>query len=88
MNTLRPHHETLEIPELEIQKEAHRLWIEKGRPEGCDLETWLEAKELLKHRPAHDIVDGRAAPTQIHFPPAHETQKPAAKQPRHRSLRN
>ena len=69
MNILRPHHDTVEIPESEIQKEAHRLWLEKGCPEGRDLETWLEAKELLKHRlPAETSgAGGHAGAREIRF---------------------
>ena len=33
-----------------IQHEAYRLWLEEGRPAGRDLEHWLAARELLRHR--------------------------------------
>ena len=41
-----------EPTEGDIQKAAYFLWQERGRPEGCDVETWLEAKETLRHRSA------------------------------------
>lgn len=44
--------------EAEIQKLAHRLWIEGGCLEGVELENWLAAKELLRHR--HGTVHGHA----------------------------
>lgn len=39
-----------EPTEGEIQHTAYLLWLENGRPEGRDLENWLAAKELLRHR--------------------------------------
>jgi hypothetical protein len=41
-----------EPTEAEIQHAAYLLWIEEGQPEGRDLEHWLAAKELLRHRHA------------------------------------
>lgn len=41
-----------EPSETDVQKAAYYLWLERGRPEGCDLEVWLAAKERLRHRPA------------------------------------
>jgi hypothetical protein len=41
-----------EPTESEIQHAAYYLWLENGKPEGCDLETWFAAKELLRHRHA------------------------------------
>ncbi|HVU32782.1 MAG TPA: DUF2934 domain-containing protein [Opitutaceae bacterium] len=35
--------------EAEIQKAAYFLWIELGRPEGREVETWFAAKERLRH---------------------------------------
>jgi hypothetical protein len=32
----------------EIADYAHRLWLRKGRPDGRDLEIWLEAEKKLK----------------------------------------
>ena len=43
-----------EPSELEIQHAAYLLWIENGRPEGCDLDHWLAAKEMLCHRHGRD----------------------------------
>ena len=39
-----------EPTEAEIQHEAYLLWLESGRLPGRDLENWLAAKELLRHR--------------------------------------
>jgi hypothetical protein len=39
-----------EPTEAQIQHEAYRLWLEAGRPAGRDLEHWLAARELLRHR--------------------------------------
>lgn len=36
--------------EAEIQRAAYYLWRGKDCPTGCDLDLWLEAKELLRHR--------------------------------------
>ncbi len=41
---------TPEPTEAEIQHEAYLLWLESGRQPGPDLENWLAAKELLRHR--------------------------------------
>ncbi|MBP6508030.1 MAG: DUF2934 domain-containing protein [Opitutaceae bacterium] len=38
--------------EAEIQKQAYHLWVEGGCLEGVELDNWLAAKELLKHRHA------------------------------------
>lgn len=39
-----------EPTEAEIQHAAYLLWIESGKTPGRDLDNWLAAKELLKHR--------------------------------------
>lgn len=39
-----------EPTEAQIQHEAYLLWLEEGRPAGRDLEHWLAARELLRHR--------------------------------------
>jgi hypothetical protein len=50
-----------EPTEAEIQHAAYILWIENGRPEGSDLEHWLVAKEMLRHRHGRDSTTrGRA----------------------------
>jgi hypothetical protein len=62
-----------EPQEAEIQKAAYYLWQSKGCPEGCDLDLWLEARELLRHRLAPGTAEtGR--------PPGVRTAK-AAKPP-------
>lgn len=50
-----------EPTEQEIQHAAYLLWIENGRPEGCDLEHWLAAKEMLCHRHGRDATTRRRA---------------------------
>jgi len=44
--------------EREIQEQAYHLWIEGGCLEGVELDNWLAAEELLRHR--HGRVHGRA----------------------------
>ncbi len=52
----------------EIQHAAYFLWLERGRPVGCDLDLWLEARERLRHR--HVGPDGAGPdPVPLHFPP-------------------
>ena len=51
-----------EPTEQEIQHAAYLLWIEGGRPEGRDLEHWLEAKEMLCHRHGRDATTRKPAP--------------------------
>ena len=41
--------------EIEIQHAAYLLWIEEGRPEGRDLDHWLAAQHLLRHRAARRL---------------------------------
>lgn len=47
-----------EPTEAEIQTQAYHLWIDGGCLEGVELDNWLTAKELLKHRHGH--VHGHA----------------------------
>jgi hypothetical protein len=39
--------------EVEIQQQAYHLWIDGGCLEGVELDNWLTAKELLRHRHGH-----------------------------------
>jgi hypothetical protein len=48
--------------ETEIQHAAYLLWIEDGRPEGRDLQHWLAAKEMLRHRHGRDAKTRHSAP--------------------------
>ena len=32
-----------------IASRAYTLWEQAGRPEGCDLQFWLQAESQLKH---------------------------------------
>lgn len=56
-----------EPTEAEIQHAAYLLWLESGKAPGRDLDNWLAAKELLRHRhgPATRLrrYDGVAAKT-------------------------
>jgi hypothetical protein len=39
------------VPQDEISNRAHQIWIQAGRPEGRDLENWLQAeRELTRQR--------------------------------------
>ena len=93
LNQPRPVHDPApagthpEPGEAEIQKAAYHLWQGKGCPVGCDVDLWLEAKELLRHRaPSAAPATGHGpaaraaksssraaagAPAGVHFPPAH-----------------
>ena len=42
-----------EVPLEEVRREAYRLWQQEGCPAGRELDHWLAAKELVKHRRAH-----------------------------------
>jgi len=54
MKALSPHPALAREPaELEIQKLAYQLWIEGGCRQGVELDNWLTAKEMLKHRYSH-----------------------------------
>ena len=44
--------------EAEIQKLAYHLWLEGGCRQGVELDNWLAARELLRHRHGH--VHGHA----------------------------
>ena len=49
---MKPRRLTLEPTEQEIAREAYFLWEQQGRPAGRDLDTWLAARERLRHRAA------------------------------------
>lgn len=38
----------------EIQRVAYWLWLESGRVQGKELDHWLAAKEIVKHRVARE----------------------------------
>ncbi len=69
-----------EPTEAEIQKTAYYLWLQHGCVPDHDLEHWLSAKEILRHRPAR--VGGRTrrraalSPQPLHFPPSYDAQRP------------
>jgi hypothetical protein len=62
MRKPRPAIPTPEPTEAQIQHEAYLLWLEAGRPAGHDVEHWLAARELLRHR--HGRAPAGAAPAQ------------------------
>lgn len=77
-------HTTHEPTEAEIQKEAYLLWLANGCETGRDLDHWLAAKELLRHR--HGRPSGPrprktaiVAPVSLHFPPSAEVRRPEGK---------
>jgi len=55
MKTKTAHHEPTEA---EIQHVAYHLWIESGRAHGRDLDHWLTARELLRHKTARSASSG------------------------------
>jgi hypothetical protein len=57
-----------EPTESEIQHTAYLLWLESGKAPNRDLENWLAAKELLRHRRAPGAGRKRHAVNPI--PPA------------------
>ena len=42
--------------EAEIQSAAYHLWLESGCLSGRELDHWLAAKELMRHRHGHEGV--------------------------------
>lgn len=58
MNSTIEHEPT----EEQIQKEAYYLWMADGCPPDRDLDFWLAAKELLRHRHARPTGKKRRRP--------------------------
>ncbi|MFQ8433289.1 DUF2934 domain-containing protein [Amaricoccus sp. W119] len=42
----------------EIERVAHAIWEAEGRPEGCDREHWMRARELLESGRAESLYPG------------------------------
>lgn len=62
--------------EDEIQKQAYLLYLASGCVPGRDLENWLTAKELLRHRHGRSISHSRGPkPRDLHFPPNAQVQR-------------
>ncbi len=60
-----------EPSEAEIQKAAYHLWLDGGCQKGVELDNWLAAKELLKHRHGHahgHLLRGSHQPAPRQFP--------------------
>ena len=51
-------------PLEEIRHQAYRLWQQQGCPAGRELDHWLAAKELVRHRRHHPVAadEAREAP--------------------------
>lgn len=76
-----PNKSKSEPSESEIQREAYLLWLASGCEPGRDLDHWLAAKELLRHRTARPSgARPRKGPAlmavALHFPPSHEVIRP------------
>lgn len=44
------------IPQERIAAEAHRLWLERGKPEGKDRELWNEALARLRRERMEQLL--------------------------------
>ena len=51
-----------EPTEEEIQHQAYLLWAEGGCRTGGEFDSWLAAKELLRHRHGHSAARGKSKP--------------------------
>jgi hypothetical protein len=40
----------------QTRERAHEIWIERGRPEGRDVEFWLQAERELSSHPGRSLV--------------------------------
>ncbi len=41
--------------EAGIRDQAYQLWEAAGRPEGCDLEHWLQAEAIVSAAPPAEV---------------------------------
>ena len=69
-----------------LRERAHRIWEERGQPEGRELEHWHEAEEQLLHEglDTESVREGGGEPVKV--PTVEETlgasqQKPAPAKP-------
>lgn len=62
--------ETLSITHEEIEKRAHDIWQDCGRPEGKETEHWLRAESELLHerRQAAAFVQSAGCSTKTAWP--------------------
>ncbi|MDP1580452.1 MAG: DUF2934 domain-containing protein [Candidatus Didemnitutus sp.] len=51
-------HAIIGEPMDEIRHEAYLLWLQEGCPEGREVEHWLAAKEIVRHRLTHPKPNG------------------------------
>ena len=49
----------------QIAQRAYEIFVEHGRPEGRDIEHWLEAEAQLKQQQPHAASVARSAGTSI-----------------------
>jgi hypothetical protein len=75
-----------EPSEADIQHEAYLLYLASGRAPGRELQHWLTAKELLRHRIAGATGEGRVA--EIRFPNAAASVKTDTRRHRPADRRN
>jgi Protein of unknown function (DUF2934) len=47
----------------EITRRAEALWLQKGRPENCDEQIWLEAESQLKGAPGAGLPGAELSAT-------------------------
>jgi hypothetical protein len=63
MNTREHRTKERDVPLEEVRREAYKLWQQEGCPSGRELDHWLAAKELVKHRPAPTKSDPEVEPS-------------------------
>ncbi len=66
----------------EIARRAYQLWEQRGRPQGRDLELWLEAEQqtIPASKPVQEQVPALARHTNSVKPGAPQTSIPAPRQ--------
>jgi hypothetical protein len=60
-------------PTEEIRREAYLLWQQEGCPQGRELDHWLAAQELVKHRVRH--IRAHATPDEDREPKVRPTEQ-------------
>jgi hypothetical protein len=77
MKTSTPPVFTPVTPE-EISRRAREIWLERGSPEGQDVEIWLLAERELSAPPASSASSGKAPKASRKARAASTTKTPAA----------
>lgn len=62
MKTREHREKQVGVPLEEVRHEAYKLWQQEGCPSGRELDHWLAAKEIVKHRPAPAKTDPEVEP--------------------------